>query len=256
MSYNYSYKSSSGGAPGSSSYSSYRSSNSGSGGMPLSTGNFHMDSDMARMKREMEMGMHSTPSLGNTGNSSYSYTSKSSSSGGGLAPTSIHVTRDPLSSPGGHSTKKVVTTTTTNSNPAAQMELNRLTRDFNRIGHTPDNYHDDFDKIKREVLSGEAYRGDTMSTEPVAMRVREEHTRGVPGGRSETTTTTTKRSYGTGAPVSEETVTTTTSSGSSSSRKYISSVSALPTPLFAKIINHQILEPTFHAVKVFWSGQA
>lgn len=223
MSYNYSYKSSNTGGSGLprtglSNDAEFQAAKMqammGGSTMPVHHGvgtSLGMDAEMSRMKREMDSSLR--PSLPDSGSSSYSYSTKSSTSGG-AAPRTIVTHHEPLST-GGSSVKKVVTTTTTKSNPHAERELTALERDFSRIGRTPDDYHDDFEKIRRDIHTGQAYQGGTVSHQPVAMKVREEHTRGVPArsGHTETKTTTTTRSFGGGAPSSEETTVKTTSSG-------------------------------------------
>lgn len=164
-----------------------------------------MDTEMARMKREMESSLQPSGS----GSSSYSRSSQSSTGGGLTSPRTLHISQEPSKSNVGSTVKKVVTTTTTKTNPQAAREFESLERDFSRIGRAPDNYHDDFDKLKREIMTGEAYRGDAvvhhepstlLSTTPCV----DSSLRG--GIGSERTTTKTTRTYGSGQPMTEETV--------------------------------------------------
>lgn len=224
------------GSGGSYSYS-YKSSSGSSGGhsapLHVSGGSqVDMDAEMERMRREAGMGINPVIS-GNTGNNSYSYSSQTSSSGGSVPH------HQPEHNSSGSSTKRVVTTTTTRTNPQAAREFEALERDFSRIGRTPEGYQDDFDRIKQEVLSGDAYKGETTTHQtPIVTKYREEHTKSsrsndATDGRStvipvvdhsragsghhgsSTTTTTTTRTYssGGGPSVTEEKVTRTSSSG-------------------------------------------
>ena len=177
--------------------------------MPRSGLSDDADFQAAKMQAMMGAPMGGT----GTGNKTYSYKSSSSSSlpvssldmdaemrkmeremktGGLTSPTSIHIQRDPS----GSTVKKVVTTTTTKTNPHAIRELERLERDFDRIGRTPDDYHDDFDKIKKEIATGDAYRESPTSS-------TEERRRSTPSYETKTTTTT--RTYDSSSPTRRRT---------------------------------------------------
>ncbi|XP_067934822.1 uncharacterized protein [Watersipora subatra] len=137
-----------------------------------------MDAEIRRMEREMDNPLRSP-----TGSSSHSTRISSS----GLSPTSIPFQQDTNN---GTTVKKVVTTTTTKSNPHAIRELDSLERDFQRLGKTPDNYQDDFEKIKREISTGSAYREDLSESSPRSL-----HSQPSLGSGNARETTTTTRTY-------------------------------------------------------------
>lgn len=210
------------GSGGSYSYQSSSSSSTPTVKIAGGANTVDMEAEMLRRQREMESSMRAGKE--NSGNGSYTFSQTSSS---GSTPKLIH----PEPSSGGTTVKKIVTTTTTKSNPQAVRELESIERDFSRLGRTPDNYQDDFDKLRKDVLTGEAYSGSTTAEVPVRMQVREESVRSsqnegrcsdtstIPvtvqhgsgrDGIHEVKTTTTTRTFGSGAPsVSEEKVVTT-----------------------------------------------
>ncbi|KAF6027935.1 hypothetical protein EB796_013753 [Bugula neritina] len=187
---------------------------------------FPIDPEMEKMKREMDNALKPNLDSG-CGSSTYSYSSKSSNSGGtSPRPTLLHV--EPVANTGSGSTvKKVVTTTTTKTNPQAVQELEHIQRQFNRIGRTPADYEDDFESLKRDITTGKAYKDGETAQDPLKIRVREERFGnvqpyyGVPlqSGSSNnsnmTTTTTTTRKFGSGQPITEETTTKTSAIGDS-----------------------------------------